>query len=59
MFKIIPNLKKNIQNDFNSLSDITNDYHNTTEHEYRELLEKKKSLVEINGIVEKYIMVIF
>jgi len=52
MFKIIPNLKKNIQNDFNSLSDITNDYHNTTEHEYRELLEKKKSLVEINSRIE-------
>ncbi len=52
MFKIIPNLKKNIQNDLNSLSNINNDYYNTTDHEYRELLEKKKSLVTINSRIE-------
>ena len=52
VFKIIPNLKKNIQNDLNSLSNINNDYYNTTDHEYRELLEKKKSLVTINSRIE-------
>ncbi len=52
IFKSIPNLKKNVQTDLNSLSSINNDYYNTTDHEYRELLGKKESLVGINSRIE-------